>query len=267
MPRTPPPGRHGHRRVRLTASRLAALLPALLALPATVTAQGADEWITREQDALWMGVVAEQHVTGRAAAWFDGSWRRMDFGARPQQVLLRPGVLLTVAPGVKLGGGYTYVATAPYGRLPIAHPTREHRTWQDVQLAHAAGRVGVTHRFRVEQRWIHPVMAGEAGPAVYSNRVRYRARGNLPLPRLTVGGVPLTAFAWDELLMPLGGRAQQFTIGQNRATVGLAVPVSHRFKAEVAYMNLYNAFPARRANEVNHTLWISWHYTGEAPRH
>jgi hypothetical protein len=35
---------------------------------------------------------------------------------------------------------------------------------------------------------------------------------------------------------------------------------------ELAYMNLYNAFPARRANEVNHTLWLSWHYTGERHR-
>jgi hypothetical protein len=62
--------------------------------------------------------------------------------------------------------------------------------------------------------------------------------------------------------MPLGGAAQTFTIGQNRATVGVGVPLSPRVRAEVGYMNLYNALAARRANEVNHTLWLSWHWTG-----
>ena len=243
------------------------LLGALsLLLPSALAAQGAADWVTREQDALWVGATAEQPITDRVALWFDGSWRRMGLGARPQQLLLRPGVLVTVAPGVKVGAGYTWVATAPYGRLPIAHPTREHRSWVDLQLAHAAGRVGASHRVRLEQRWIHPVANDTAGPAVYSNRIRYRARGTLPLSRLAIHGKPVAAFAWNELLMPLGGRAQQFTIGQNRATVGVALPLAPGMSAELAYMNLYNAFPARRANEVNHTLWLSWHYTGERHR-
>lgn len=254
----------------MTCARARSCLVSLVLIPlaagSAAAQSAAADWVTREQDALWAGVVAEQQVTDRVALWFDGSWRRMGLGARPQQLLLRPGVLVTVAPGVKVGAGYTWVATAPYGRLPIAHPTREHRSWVDLQLAHAAGRVGATHRFRLEQRWVHPVANDTAGPAVYSNRIRYRARGNLPLPRLALHGKPVTAFAWNELLMPLGGRAQQFTIGQNRATVGVALPLSHATKVELAYMNLYNAFPARRANEVNHTLWLSWHYTGERHR-
>jgi hypothetical protein len=247
------------RRWRLCAA-LAACLPSLLA------AQGGEEWVTREQDALWAGVMAEQQVTSRVALWFDGSWRRMGLGARPQQLLLRPGVLLTVAPGVKVGGGYTYVATAPYGRLPIAHPTREHRSWVDVQLAHAAGRTAVTHRFRLEQRWVHPWVADTAGPTRYANRVRYRGRAAVPLGRLARHGLPVQAFLWDELLLPLGGQAQRFTLGQNRATVGVALPLTRTTQVELAYMHLYNAFPARQANEINHTLWLSWHYTGTRPR-
>lgn len=244
---------------------VALLLTSLVARPGAAQ-NAATDWVTREQDALWMAVVAEQQVSDRVALWFDGHWRRMDFGARPQQVLLRPGVLVTVAPGVKVGGGYTYLATAPYGRLPITHPTREHRSWVDLQLAHKAGRASVTHRFRLEQRWVHPLVNDTAGPTAYANRVRYRGRGNLNLGRLAVHGLPVYGFAWDELLMPLGGAAQAFTLGQNRATVGVGIPFTHAMKVEVAYMNLYNAFPARRANEVNHTLWLSWHYTGERHR-
>jgi hypothetical protein len=64
--------------------------------------------------------------------------------------------------------------------------------------------------------------------------------------------------------MPLGGPTQTLTIGQNRASVGFGIPHSPKFRTEIGYMNLYNAFPSRRANEVNHTLWISWHFTGAA---
>jgi hypothetical protein len=101
--------------------RLGAALAALL--PSVLAAQGGEEWVTREQDALWAGIVAEQQVADRVALWFDGSWRRMGLGARPQQLLLRPGVLVTVAPGVKVGAGYTYVATASSWRTrPDAPP-------------------------------------------------------------------------------------------------------------------------------------------------
>jgi hypothetical protein len=238
-------------------------LATFVAFPGEAVGQsGATAWETREQEAMWVGAFLEQPVSPKASLWFDGSWRRMDFGARPQQLLLRPGVMYTLTPGVKVGGGYTYVATAPYGSLPIANPTREHRTWQDLLLSHRAGRVGVSHRFRLEQRWVSPLVNGDRGPAVYTNRIRYRARGTTPLGALTIAGRPVYGLAWNELLMPVGGAAQKFTIGQNRATVGVGFTLTDVLQAEVGYMNLYNAFPSRRANEVNHTLWLSWHYTG-----
>ena len=217
---------------------------------------------------MWVGAFIDQPVTSRVALWFDGSWRRMDFGQQPQQLLLRPGVQITLAPGVRLGGGYGYVTSAPYGRLPGPSPLREHRTWQQLALTHAAGPVTVSHRFRLEQRWITPQVRGAdgttRGPSSYQNRFRYQGRGQWPMPGVRLGGRPVLALAWDELLMPIGGPNQAVTLGQNRATAGVGLPLSDRMRVEVAYMNLYNAYPSRRANEVNHTLWLSWHWTGAA---
>jgi hypothetical protein len=249
----------------MTTVRILRTLAAALALPLTalpVLAQSGTDWETREQDAMWVGAYLEQPVGKTLSLWFDGQWRRMDLGARPQQLLLRPGVYLELAPGVKVGGGYAYIATAPYGTFPIPSPLREHRAWQDLLLSHPAGSVGVSHRFRLEQRWVNPVVNGVDGPTTYANRIRYRARGNANLGTLAIGGQPVYGFAWNELLMPLGGTGQRFTIGQNRATAGIGFTLSGTMKTEVGYMNLYNAYPSRRANEVNHTLWLSWHYTG-----
>jgi hypothetical protein len=242
-----------------------------LALPCTLAAQGG-EWIARHQDALWAGVSVEEHITEKTQFWFDGSWRRMDFGVDPQQLLLRPGVLVTVAPGVRVGGGYAYIATAPYGSLPIANPLREHRTWQDVRLSNKAGAFTFAHRFRLEQRWISPMLLRgtgderERGPAAYQNRVRYQGRATTNLPKLAIDGRSLTGFVWDELLMPIGGPQAALSVGQNRATIGVGVPISARQRLEFAYMNLANMFAARRANEINHTLWLSWHWTGIAKK-
>lgn len=248
------------------------LLGALLLAPLGVQAQA---WQTASQDAMWVGTFVEQPISAKTSLWFDGSWRRMDFGARPQQVLLRPGVQYTLAPGVRVAAGYAYIATAPYGALPNANPLREQRTWQQLTLTHEGGPVTFSHRYRLEQRWIRPVVPTvasvstdddrELGPTTYQNRLRYLGRAQVNLPKLTWQKRPLIALAWDELLMPLGGATQFFTLGQNRATVGVGVPVTPQQRIEIGYMNLYNAFPSRRGNEVNHTLWLSWHYTGVAP--
>lgn len=219
-----------------------------------------------------MGAFIEEHVSDKVQLWFDGSWRRMDFGVDPQQLLLRPGVLYTLAPGVKVAAGYAYIATAPYGALPVANPLREHRTWQDVRLSNKAGAVTFSHRFRLEQRWISPLLrtgtgdARERGPAQYQNRVRYLGRAQFNLPRLTLNKRPVIGFVWDELLMPVGGNQAALSVGQNRATAGIGLPLDARQRIELGYMNLANMFPARRANEINHTLWLSYHWTGLAPK-
>jgi hypothetical protein len=257
------------RRVCLCWPPLSWLCAVLWALPLSASAQA---WQNESQDAQWVGAFLDQPITANTSLWFDGSWRRMDFGARPQQLLLRPGVQYTLAPGVRIAAGYAYIGTAPYGALPSTNPLREQRSWQQLTLAHKGGPVAFSHRYRLEQRWIRPLVPSAPsadermlGPAAYQNRFRYLGRAQMELPALRWRRRPLLALAWDELLMPVGGSTQLFTIGQNRATVGVGVPVSAKQRLEVAYMNLYNAFPARRANEINHTLWLSWHYTGVAP--
>ncbi len=241
---------------------------ASLALTVVPSLMWAQPWVTRQQDAMWTGVFIDEPVSKRTAFWFDGSWRRMDVGDKPQQLLLRPGVQFILTPGVRVAAGYAYIATAPYGNLPAASATREQRTWQQLTLSHKGGPFTFSHRYRLEQRWIHPLLAvagsdaREAGPTSYQNRLRYQARGQANLFGVRFDNRPVIGFLWDELLMPLGGPAQTFTLGQNRATAGVGVPLSARTRVEVGYMNLYNAFAARRANEINHTLWLSWHWTG-----
>ncbi len=235
--------------------RRACLLATLVAntLPAQTTS-----WPATHQQALWVTFTHEREVAERTALWFDGSWRRMGVGEEPQQLLLRPGVIRTLAPGVRVGAGYTYVATAPYGELPAAAPTREQRLWQDVRLAATYGKVSVTQRYRWEQRWLAPVVGDETQDYAYQQRARYMFRAQAPLGSRTFHARPVTWYAQEELLMPIGHGGAAGRIGQNRFLLGVGLPLTPHQRLDIGYQNLWNPLPALTANEVNHVVTFTW---------
>ena len=215
-------------------------------------------WTAEHQAASWYGAFVDHALTDKTALWFDAQWRRMGLVNEPQQLLIRPGLQRTIAPGVRVAGGYAYIATAPYGELPMANPSREHRTWQQLLLSHRAGGLSVTHRYRWEQRWLSSVVNGASTPSSYQHRARYMVRAQGNLPSVQLGSRPVLGFVWDELLMPVGYGDATVRVAQNRLGAGIGVPIDNRQRVELGYMNLWNSLPARRANEINHTFTLSW---------
>lgn len=238
------------------------LLLLLLTLAVRAPSAQPSPWTTVSQGASWLGAFVDHGVSERTALWFDGQWRRMGLGSTPQQLLLRPGVQVTLAPGVRVAGGYAYIATAPYGAVPLANPLREHRVWQQLLLTHAAGPLQLSHRYRYEQRWLSSLSGTGAdrsrSPARYQHRARYMIRAQGTVPALSLFGHPVLGFVWDELLMPIGHGDASVRLTQNRIGGGVGVPLDSRQRVEVGYMNQWNAIGAQRTNEVNHTLTVSW---------
>ncbi len=228
-------------------------------------AQSAD-WGSVHQSASWYGAFVDHALTSNTALWFDGQWRRVGAGASPQQLLLRPGVQRTLAPGVRVATGYAYIASAPYGERPAAAPAREHRLWQQLTLGHRAGPLSVTHRYRWEQRWLASVLTDAGGDARtgawgYQQRARYmvRAQGNVAAMR--VANRPLLGFVWNEVLLPVGHGEASARITQNRTAAGIGLPIDGRQRVEISYMNLWNALSGARTNEFNHTFSVAWVWT------
>ena len=234
---------------------LASLL--LLLSPLAMAAQGSD-WTTVQQPALWLNATVDQAVTERTALWFDGHWRRMEFGREPQQVLLRPGVQVMLRPGLRVGAGYTYAATAPYGESPNAFPVREHRGWQQMSVAHRAGDVGLTYRLRWEQRWLAPVPE-QLGPFTYQQRARFLARAQVPLASISAGHV--VGFAYNEYFLPVGHSDAEQVRLQNRAGLGIGIPIDAHQRIDVSYMHQWNRVTPRATHEINHTLIVGWVWT------
>ena len=236
---------------------------ATTASPRPLMSQGGSApYTTVQQPAAWYSVFVDQAVSPRTALWFDAQWRRTGIGEAPQQILVRPGLQFTLAPGVRVGGGYSYIASAPYGEAPTATPLREQRLWQQITLAHAAGPVSVSHRYRWEQRWTAPLLgSGETGRYSYAQRARYMVRAQGDIPALRLAGTPLMAFAYEEILAPVGHADETLRLTQNRLSAGLGARVGSHQRIELGYMNLWNSLAAQRTNEVNHTFTLSWFWT------
>jgi hypothetical protein len=234
-----------------------ALLFALAMLTGPLGAQGA-AWTTVQQPAMWLNATVDHAITERAALWFDGHWRRMEFGREPQQVLVRPGIIVTLRPGVRVGAGYTYAATAPYGESPNAVPSREHRGWQQVSVAHRVGSVGLSYRLRWEQRWLATV-PDELGPYTYQQRARLMARVQRPVAATGAGAV--LGFAYNEYFLPVGHSDAQQVRLQNRAGIGVGIPLDARQRIDVSYMHQWNRITPRETHEINHTLVLGWVWT------
>lgn len=229
----------------------------LLLAPVTAAAQ-AGAWNTVQQPAIWLNAFVDHSLTDRITFGFDGHWRRMEFGREPQQLLLRPGFQVTLRPGVRVGAGYTYVATAPYGESPNALPTREHRGWQQVSVAHRAGKVGLSYRLRWEQRWLASVSDG-TGPFTYQQRARLLARAQVPLAITSKG--TMIGFAYNEYFLPVGHSDARNVRLQNRAGLGVGIPLDARQRIDVGYMHHWNRLTPRETHEINHTLVVGWVWT------
>lgn len=230
---------------------------ALAVLASRASAQGTP-WTTVQQPAMWLNATIDQAVSERGAIWFDGHWRRMALGREPQQLLLRPGVQFTLRPGVRVGAGYTYVATAPYGESPNPLPTREHRGWQQLTVAHRAGHVALAYRLRWEQRWLAAVDQ-ETGPFSYQQRARFFGRAQVPLGMLRERA--LIGFVQNEYFLPVGHSDARQVRLQNRAGVGVGIPIDARQRIDVSYMHQWNRITPRETHEINHTLVLGWAWT------
>jgi len=239
------------------------LLIALLVTAARSTAVAQDEWTSVNQPAVWVNTFVDQDVAPRTALWFDGHWRRDGWGADPQQLLLRPGVQVTLRQGLRAGGGYAYIATAPYGESPNAAPLREHRAWQQLSLQHNVAGIAVSQRLRTEQRWIGALgTGGELGPFVYQQRVRHLVRAQQSLGARASDAGPLLGFVANEFFLPVGHSDGAQRRLQNRAQVGVGIPLSSRQRVELSYLHQWNRITPRRTHEFNHTTMLSWVWTG-----
>lgn len=169
--------------------------------------------------------------------------RRVGFITDWQQSLLRGGLIYKVLPRLKIGGGYTFLNTHPYGAHPVADAGTypEHRFYEDVTLSDAVGRFALNQRVRLEQRWIG--LAGASGSLANSdvwqrqNRVRYQLALDFPLQGPTLDDQEWYLTAFDEVFINFGREITTNVFNQNRIGAGFGYRFQDNFQLELQYLN------------------------------
>ena len=170
-------------------------------------------------------------------------WRRIDLIKTWQQSLARLGAAYKLTDKVKIGAGYTYFVTFPYGQYPVADrgvPITEHRTHQDVQWQDTSGRLQLSHRIRLEQRWLgQPAENNPRRVAAweFQNRIRYQLQAEFPLSGTTIGDGEFYLTFFDEVFLGFGKNVANNIFNQNRIFGGLGYQVKEGFQLELGYLN------------------------------
>ncbi len=231
------------------------LLACLLLLVATPLAAQRETFTNVNGWLNWFGDI---ELSERWAIDFDGTMRRSGPYDEIAQYLWRASLRRNLAPNVRVGVGYAGSDTHPYGDLPIALRTPEHRLFEQLQLAHATGRIAWTQRYRFEQRWTGRVALARGEEQVQNwirtNRARYLVRATIPLQ-----GPILDRNEWfvnvsDEVFINWGANIQNNVFDQNRLAATIGRRLGSRLRLEAGYMEQLIARPNGRQLERNHTL-------------
>jgi len=191
-------------------------------------------------------VYTGDHKFTETSKWglhLEGQWRRNDVLAKPQQLLLRPGINYEVNKHIEIGAGYAYVPTYRYGTYPIKNSFSEHRLWQNLIIRNKIGKVSIMNRFRFEERFLRAVLK-------YENRFRYLIRATVPIK----GAWYVTAY--NEVFIPVKPEVHPAFSDQNRTAAMIGFKFRPHWRAEVGYM--YQPIWQRngRIREDNSTLML-----------
>lgn len=245
-----------HRHIAACVLALAPL--AIAPRPVRAQRQMHDQWNS------WWAFNADVTISGNWAFLADGSIRRSGPLHEAQANFIRGGIAYAFSPNVRVAAGANWSRTYPYGALPVAYPTTERRTWQQVVLSHDIGRLGLSHRYRLEERF----RGRRNDPAVdhidrweRSSRFRYQVRGTLPLGGAAVGSAPWYLTAANEILISFGRHVQYNVFDQDRATIAVGRFVDRHWRAELGFLEQV-IFKSNGIDvERNHTITLSLGYS------
>lgn len=190
----------------------------------------------------WLTNTTTLNFNRRWGAHLEYQFRRDELLRSWQQSLLRTGVNYRVNEQLSLRLGYAWIETFPYGDYPIqaaGRPFPEHRLFQMATLRNPVGRVDVSHRFLLEQRWVGRFNRAESPRPddwVYSNRVRYMLRAQLPLGKPKREARTFYVAAYDEVFIGFGRNVGENVFDQNRLGLLLGYRFSPTFRLEGGFL-------------------------------
>jgi hypothetical protein len=202
----------------------------------------------------WLTNTTTLKFSERWSGHLEYQFRRDNFLRTWQQSLLRTGVNYKVNDQLSLRVGYAWIETFPYGDFPIQAAGRqfpEHRLFQMATLQNPVGRVGISHRFMLEQRWVGRFLTADSprpDETVFSNRVRYMFRAQLPLGKPKMEDRTAYLAAYDEVFLSFGNNVGENVFDQNRLGLLVGYRFNSTFRVEGGFLQQLVQLPREIQN-------------------
>ena len=170
-------------------------------------------------------------------------WRRDNLISDPQQNLYRVGINRLVHPGVNIRIGYALAETFNYGDIPLNNLGKqftEHRAYQMLLLNNKFGIAESNHRFILEQRWVgrySNASLAKEDDYVYTNRLRYMYRAQIPLKGREIADKTPYAAIYDEVFIGFGKNVNENVFDQNRLGLLLGYRFSPKIRVEGGFLS------------------------------
>jgi hypothetical protein len=170
-------------------------------------------------------------------------WRRDELITEPMQNLVRVGINYSINPKFSIRTGYALAETYNYGDIPLNNLGKqftEHRSWQMINLSDKIKSVEINHRFMLEQRWIGRYSNAQLESEdqfIFSNRLRYMFRVQLPLKGTTIADNTPYLALYDEILIGFGKNVNENVFDQNRFGALLGYRFNAKLRLEGGYLN------------------------------
>lgn len=180
-------------------------------------------------------------------------WRRDNVIKDWQQSLLRTGINYKANQKLTLRLGYAWIKTFSYGDIPLngfGKSFNEHRIYEMATLNDKSGIVDMSHRFILEQRWggkYSNASLTKEDEFVYTNRLRYMFRMQMPLKGKTIANKTPYAAIYDEVFIGFGKNVNENIFDQNRVGILLGYKFSPVVKIEGGFISQI----AQLSREVN----------------
>jgi Protein of unknown function (DUF2490) len=199
--------------------------------------------ITDNNSIAWFAYNGTFKLDPKISLHTEFQWRRDEWIKNKQQNLLRLGVNYQIDPKVQLRLGYALAETYPYGDIPIngfGKDFTEHRMYEMVTLTDKIKMVELSHRFMLEQRWVGRYTSAnltKEDDYLFSNRLRYMFRAQIPLKGNAIGEHTPYASIYDEILIGFGNNINENIFDQNRFGLLLGYKFNNAFRLEAGYIN------------------------------
>ncbi|MGB4399021.1 MAG: DUF2490 domain-containing protein [Daejeonella sp.] len=215
----------------------------------------------------WYAFIASLKIDDKWSLAGEFQWRRDNLISDPQQNLYRVGINRLVSPGVNIRAGYALAETFNYGDIPLNNLGKqftEHRAYQMLLLNNKFGIAESNHRFILEQRWVgrySNASLEKEDEYVYTNRLRYMYRAQIPLKGREMADKTPYAAVYDEVFMGFGKNVNENVFDQNRLGLLLGYRFSPKVRVEGGFLSqivqLGREVEGRNVFQYNNGLIIS----------